>query len=134
MADGPHGRALRIHAGFVLLFSRLIPGDPGFSGRALGRYSAAILYGTAFGWTFICLNTITGHFYGPAAFPRLSGMLLVIAAVFCSPAGFLGGKVFDTYHSYKLAFELNSLVAAAGIFALFFARMPVPPGMKTIAE
>jgi len=61
-------------------------------------------------------------------------MLLVIAAIFCSPAGFLGGKVFDTYHSYKLAFELNSLVAAAGIFALFFARMPVPPGMKTIAE
>jgi len=97
-------------------------------------YSAAILYGTAFGWTFICLNTITGHFYGPAAFPRLSGMLLIIAAIFCSPAGFLGGKVFDTYHSYKLAFELNSLVAAAGIFALFFARMPVPPGMKTIAE
>jgi len=97
-------------------------------------YSAAILYGIAFGWTFICLNTITGHFYGPAAFPKLSGMLLVIAAVFCSPAGFLGGKVFDTYHSYKLAFELNSLVAAAGIFALFFARMPVPPGMNTIAE
>jgi len=98
-------------------------------------YSAAILYGTAFGWTFICLNTITGHFYGPAAFPRLSGMLLVIAAIFFAPlAGFLGGKVFDTYHSYKLAFELNSLVAAAGIFALFFARMPVPPGMKTIAE
>jgi len=97
-------------------------------------YSAAILYGIAFGWTFICLNTITGHFYGPAAFPRLSGMLLVIAAVFCSPAGFLGGKVFDTYHSYKLAFELNSLVAAAGIVALFFARMPVPPRMKTVAE
>src|SRR6267154_2548872 len=90
-------------------------------------YSAAILYGTAFGWTFICLNTITGHFYGPAAFPRLSGMLLVIAAVFCSPAGFLGGKVFDTYHSYKLAFELNSLVAAAGIVALFFSRMRGPP-------
>jgi MFS family permease len=97
-------------------------------------YSAAILYGTAFGWTFICLNTITGHYYGPAAFPRLSGMLLVIAAVFCSPAGFLGGKVFDTYHSYKLAFELNSLVAAAGIVALFFAKMPVPLGMKIPSE
>jgi len=49
-------------------------------------------------------------------------MLLVIAAIFCSPAGFLGGKVFDTYHSYKLAFELNSLVAAAGIFALFLRQ------------
>ncbi len=93
-------------------------------------YAAAILYGTAFGWSFICMNTITGHYYGPAAFPRLSGVLLVIAAVFCSPAGFLGGKLFDTYHSYKLAFELNSLVAAAGIVALFRAKMPVPPEMK----
>jgi MFS family permease len=95
---------------------------------ALGiAYAAAILYGTAFGWTFICLNTVTGHFYGPAAFPRLNGMLLLIGAVFCSPAGFLGGKLFDIFHSYKLAFELNSLVAAIGIVALFFARMPEPP-------
>jgi len=97
-------------------------------------YAAAIIYGTAFGWSFICMNTITGHYYGPAAFPRLSGVLLVIAAVFCSPAGFLGGKLFDTYHSYKLAFELNSLVAAAGIVALFRAKMPVPPEMKIPSE
>ncbi len=90
-------------------------------------YSAAILYGLAFGWTFICLNTVTGHFYGPAAFPKLSGMVLVLGALFCSPAGFLGGRIFDTYHSYKLAFELNCVVAAIGIVAVFFARMPVPP-------
>ena len=90
-------------------------------------YSAAMLYGIAFGWTFICLNTITGHFYGPAAFPKLNGMMLAWGAVVCCPAGILGGKIFDSYHSYKLAFELNSLVAAVGIAAVFFARMPVPP-------
>lgn len=93
-------------------------------------YSAAILYGAGFGWTFICLNTVTGHFYGPAAFPKLNGMQLVLGAIFCSPAGFLGGKLFDLYHSYKLAFEINSLVAAVGIVALFFATMPVPPEIK----
>lgn len=97
-------------------------------------YSAAILYGLAFGWTFICLNTVTGHFYGPAAFPRLNGMMLVLGAVFCSPAGFLGGKIFDTYHSYKLAFELNSLVAAIGIVAVFFASMPAVPEIKRVAR
>ena len=90
-------------------------------------YSAAMLYGVAFGWTFICLNTVTGHFYGPAAFPKLNGMQLLLGAVFCSPAGFLGGRIFDTHHSYKLAFELNCVVAAIGIIAVFFARMPVPP-------
>src|ERR1700674_1202773 len=90
-------------------------------------YSAAILYGTGFGWSFICLNTVTGHYYGPAAFPKVSGMMLLLAALFCSPAGYLGGKLFDLYHSYKLAFEVNSAVAAIGIAALFFAQMPEPP-------
>ena len=90
-------------------------------------YGAAILYGIGFGWTFICLTTVTGHSFGPAAFPKVSGMMLVLAALFCSPAGYLGGRIFDLYHSYKLAFELNSLVAALGIIALFFAPMPEPP-------
>lgn len=90
-------------------------------------YSAAMLYGIGFGWSFICLNTITGHFYGPAAFPRLNGMQLLVGAIFCSPAGYWGGKIFDTYRSYSLAFEICCLVAGIGIIAPFFARMPVPP-------
>jgi MFS family permease len=90
-------------------------------------YTAAILYGTGFGWTFVCLSTVMGHYYGPAAYPKLSGMMLVLAALFCSPAGYMGGRIFDLYHSYELAFELNALVAALGIVALFFAPMPEPP-------
>ena len=90
-------------------------------------YSTAILYGTGFGWTFICLNTVTGHYYGPAAFPKVNGMMLLLAAIFCSPAGYLGGRLFDLYHSYKLAFEVNSALAAMGIIAMFFARMPKAP-------
>ncbi len=90
-------------------------------------YSAAILYGTGFGWTFICLNTVTGNYYGPEAFPKVNGKMLVWGAVFCSPAGYLGGRLFDLYHSYKLAFEVNSALAAIGIVALFFARMPEAP-------
>lgn len=90
-------------------------------------YSAAILYGTGFGWTFICLNTVTGNYYGPAAFPKVNGMMLVLAALFCSPAGYLGGRLFDSFHSYKLAFEVNSILAALGIIAMFFAKMPKPP-------
>jgi len=97
-------------------------------------YCAAILYGLAFGWTFICLNTVTGHFYGPKAFPRLNGMQLLLGAVFCSPAGFLGGRIFDAYHSYKLAFELNCVVAAIGIVAVSFAKMPAPPEASILAR
>ncbi len=90
-------------------------------------YVAAILYGTGFGWTFICMTTITAHYYGPAAYPRLSGLVMLVTAIFCSPAGFIAGKLFEVYGNYMLAFELNMVIAAAGIIALFFATMPVPP-------
>lgn len=99
--------------------------------RALSiAYVAAIPYGTGFGWTFVCLNTATAHFYRPAAFPKLNGMALLFTEVFCSPAGFIGGKLFDVYGNYRLAFELNMLVVAGGIVALFFAIMPVPPRIE----
>jgi MFS family permease len=90
-------------------------------------FLAAIFYGAGFGWTFICLNTSTAHFYGPLAFPKLNGMSMLLTAVFCSPAGFIGGKLFDIYGNYTLAFELNMVIAAGGIAALFFSTMPAPP-------
>ena len=90
-------------------------------------YWAAILYGTGFGWTFICMNTANAHFFGPQAFPKLNGMAMLLTAGFGAPAGFIGGRLFDVYGNYRLAFQLNMLIAAAGILALTFATMPVPP-------
>ena len=97
-------------------------------------YLAGILYGTGFGWTFICMNTATAHFYGPMAFPKLNGMAMLLTAVCCSPAGVIGGKLFDIYGNYTLAFEINMMIAAGGIVALFFAIMPVPPETTTTVE
>jgi MFS family permease len=90
-------------------------------------YTAAILYGTGFGWTFVCMNTATGHFYGPAAFPKVNGMVLLLTGIFCSPAGFIGGKLFDIYGNYTLAFAINMIVAAVGVVALLFATRPEAP-------
>ena len=62
-----------------------------------------------------------------SSYPKVNGMMLVLAALFCAPAGYLGGRIFDLHRSYKLASELNSLLAALGMIALFFAPMPEPP-------
>jgi MFS family permease len=86
--------------------------------------SAAILYGAGFGWTFICLNTMTAHYFGAAAFPKINGMALLLTGVIGSPAGVIGGKLFDRFGSYTPAFELNILVGVIGILALAFAQMP----------
>lgn len=52
---------------------------------------------------------------------------MLLTAVFCSPAGFIGGKLFDIYGNYTRAFELNMMIAAGSMVALFFATMPAPP-------
>jgi MFS family permease len=86
--------------------------------------AAGILYGTGFGWTFVCMNTVTAHYYGPVAFPKINGMMLLLTGMVGSPAGVIGGRLFDHYGSYTPAFELNILISAIGILALAFARMP----------
>jgi MFS family permease len=89
-------------------------------------YGAAILYGLAIGWTFTCMTTCVAHFYGPVAFPKLAGMLVLLTSAGASPAGLIGGWIFDGTGSYTRAFELNVLVAVIGIVAMAFARMPRP--------
>jgi MFS family permease len=90
-------------------------------------FAAAILHGVAFGWTFVCLNAITARYYGPVPYPRLNGMMLLLTGVACSPAGFIGGKVFDRSANYTGAFVLNMVLAVIGILALSFATTPQLP-------
>jgi MFS family permease len=89
-------------------------------------YVAALLFGAAYGWTFTCWSTITAHYFGPKAFPKLYGTMILLTSAIASPAGYVGGKIFDVYHTYTPAFELNCLLAAVGIVAILFAVMPRP--------
>lgn len=90
-------------------------------------YTAAILYGAGFGWTFVAQNTMLGNFFGPAAFPKINGSLQAITAVIVSCAGVVGGKLFDTFHSYTPAFQLNAAIVFVGVILVVFAAMPKPP-------
>jgi MFS family permease len=90
----------------------------------VNTYAAAILYGLGIGWTFTCMTTCVAHFYGPGAFPKLAGVMLLVTSGGASPAGIIGGRIFDIYGSYARAFELNVIIVAIGILATAFARMP----------
>ncbi len=89
-------------------------------------YVASALQGVAYGWTYSCTNTMIGHYYGPKAYPKLNGMYIFLTSGFASPAGYVGGKIFDITGSYVKSFELNALLAAIGIVAVIFAAMPTP--------
>ncbi|HMD32057.1 MAG TPA: MFS transporter, partial [Candidatus Acidoferrales bacterium] len=88
---------------------------------------SAICHGAGMGSAFICLNTITGNYYGPAAFPKLNGTMMMLSGLVCAPAGVIGGLLFDATRSYTPAFLLNLALCAAGLVALSFARRPQPP-------
>jgi MFS family permease len=86
--------------------------------------AAAVLYGLGIGWTFTCMTTCIAHFYGPTAFPKLAGTLLLLTSGGASPAGWVGGRIFDLYGGYARAWQLNMLVTMVGIIAILFATMP----------
>ena len=93
----------------------------------VAAYTAAICYGAGFGWCFVAQNTMLGHYFGPAAFPKIQGNLLAITAILVSAAGVVGGQLFDIYKSYTPAFELNVAMGVAGIILLIFTKMPAAP-------
>lgn len=91
-------------------------------------YVAAGLYGGSHGWTFSCTGTMTGHYYGRVVFPKLYGTMMLFISACSSPAGYVGGKMFDRYGNYTGAIVLNAALAAIGIAAILFAKMPVATG------
>jgi MFS family permease len=93
-------------------------------------YVAAALCGCSYGWVFTCVTTMLGNFYGRKAFPKLYGTLTLFISTCASPAGYVGGKIFDVYGSYKLAILLNVILSAIAIVAILFTIMPTPPGGK----
>jgi MFS family permease len=89
-------------------------------------YTASILQGIAYGWTYSCTNTMIGHYYGPKAYPKLSGMYILLTSSCASPAGAVGGKIFDITGSYVKSFELDAALTIIAILAIVFAVMPAP--------
>ena len=96
-------------------------------------YVASALQGIAYGWTYSCTNTMIGHYYGRKAYPKLSGMYILLTSGFASPAGAVGGKIFDVYGSYVKSFELNAVLAIVAILAILFAAMPAPSETVPVA-
>ncbi|MGA8871675.1 MAG: MFS transporter [Candidatus Acidiferrales bacterium] len=112
--------------GLVVYFVASYMAIAAMPGALWMAYLAALLNGAAYGWAFTCVGTMVAHYYGPGAFPKLYGTMTLLVSFCASPAGAVGGWIFDKYKSYTPAFELNAVLAALGIVAIVFAAMPKP--------
>jgi MFS family permease len=77
-----------------------------------------ILYGPGFGATTPLLPAIQADYFGIRSFASIRGMMSIGYAVPGIIAPVFAGWIFDTYHSYTIAFQLYALVAALSIPAL----------------
>ena len=112
--------------GLVVYFVASYMAIAAMPGALWMAYLAALLNGAAYGWAFTCVGTMVAHYYGPGAFPKLYGTMTLLVSFCASPAGAVGGWIFDKYKSYTPAFELNAVLAALGIVVIVFAAMPKP--------
>jgi MFS family permease len=93
-------------------------------------FIAALCFGAAFGWTFVCQNTVVAHFFGPKNFPKINGTLFSGSVLVGCCSGLVGGWLFDTYKSYNPAFYVIMTIVTIGIVAVLFAKMPQAPSVR----
>jgi len=125
LMDYLNARLVFILGGSLYFFSSYLAFTSNAEALTLA-YVASALQGIAYGWTYSCTNTMVGHYYGRKAYPKLSGMFIFLTSAIASPAGYVGGMIFDRYGSYAKSFELDAVLAAIGILAILFATMPMP--------
>jgi len=58
------------------------------------------------------------------AYPQVMGTMMLLTAVVCSPAGMIGGIIFDIQNSYALAFRSIWILGLVGVVFALFARLP----------
>jgi MFS family permease len=90
-------------------------------------YAAAVLYGSAHGWVFTCVATMTGNYYGRQVFPKLYGTMMLLISTCAAPAGYLGGKMFDMFGNYRPAIVFNVVLTVVAIVVILFASEPAAP-------
>jgi MFS family permease len=91
----------------------------------------AIVFGFAMGADYMLIPLVTADCFGLPALGKLLAVIITIYSVGQWFAPWLAGKIFDTRHSYDLAWVMMAAAAAAGaalIYAVSPERQPVLRG------
>jgi len=87
----------------------------------LALWAFAVLFGFAMGADYMLIPLVTAECFGLAALGKLLALIIMGYSLGQWLAPWLAGKIFDTYHSYDLAWLIMTaagLVGAATIYAI----------------
>ncbi len=87
-------------------------------------YLYPLLAGFGFGAAYVCIPTITGNYWGPEAFPGISGLVSPIAMLIQGSAAPLAGFFYDRQGTYFTILIISWVAVAVGFTAMLFCRPP----------
>ena len=93
----------------------------------LALWAFAVVFGFAMGADYMLIPLVTAECFGLAALGKLLALIIMGYSVGQWLAPWLAGKIFDTYHSYDLAWLIMTaagLIGAATIYAISTKPQP----------
>jgi len=94
-------------------------------------YLYPLLAGFGFGAAYVCIPTIMGNYWGPEAFPGISGFMSPIGMLIQGSAAPLAGLLYDLQGNYLTILIVSWLAVALGFVAMLFC---LPPEKKEDRE
>jgi MFS family permease len=95
------------------------------AGHPVAAWSFAILFGFATGADYMLIPLVTAECFGVGSLGKVLAALIMGYSVGQWVAPWMAGRIFDTYHSYDLAWKI---VAAGGMLgAAMIYSIPSPP-------
>jgi MFS family permease len=95
-------------------------------------YIYPLLAGFGFGLCYVCIPTLIGNYWGPAAFAAISGLGAPISMVSQALAGPVAGFLYDLQGSYITVMIIAWVGGAIGFVAMLLCRPPKP--VETISN
>ena len=96
-------------------------------------YLYSLLTGFGFGASYVCVPTIIGNYWGPEAFPGVSGLISPAIMVFEATAAPLAGFLYDIQGSYIVVMVISWVGAALSLVAILLCTPPRPRNGAGIA-
>jgi MFS family permease len=86
--------------------------------------------GMAVGGTYPLFSAIVAERFGTAAYGWVRGLMSPMTSIFGSGAVYFAGAVYDAEHSYRTAFVVFLLCAAAAMVLILTLRKMDPPALR----
>ena len=94
--------------------------------RPVAALAFAIVFGFAMGADYMLIPLVTAECFGVASLGKLLALIIMGYSIGQWLAPWMAGRIFDTYHSYSLAWTILSIASLLGAAAINSISVPSP--------